>query len=101
MRRLIAGGTPGATGSAATKQRERHRPGERRLRRVPCTDGLCVKRFHGVMVAAYYNEFDPYAAQWLRNLIARGLIAPGDVDDRSIIMPLAHENIFEIRLDCI
>lgn len=34
---------------------------------------------------AYYNEFDPYAAQWLRNLIAAGLIAPGDVDERSIV----------------
>jgi len=33
---------------------------------------------------AYYNEFDPYAAQWLRNLIAAGHIAPGDVDERSI-----------------
>ncbi|MBV7460483.1 MULTISPECIES: DNA cytosine methyltransferase [unclassified Acidovorax] len=33
---------------------------------------------------AYYNEFDKYAAQWLRNLIAAGHIAPGDVDDRSI-----------------
>lgn len=33
---------------------------------------------------AYYNEFDPYAAQWLRNLIDAGLIAPGDVDERSI-----------------
>jgi DNA (cytosine-5)-methyltransferase 1 len=33
---------------------------------------------------AYYNEFDPYAAAWLRNLIAAGLIAPGDVDERSI-----------------
>lgn len=33
---------------------------------------------------SYYNEFDPYAAQWLRNLIAKGLIAPGDVDERSI-----------------
>ena len=33
---------------------------------------------------AYYNEFDPYAAQWLRNLIDAGHIAPGDVDDRSI-----------------
>lgn len=33
---------------------------------------------------AYYNEFDPYAAEWLRNLIAAGHIAPGDVDDRSI-----------------
>ncbi len=35
--------------------------------------------------AAYYNENDPYAAAWLRNLISAGLIAPGDVDDRSII----------------
>lgn len=35
-------------------------------------------------VGAYYNEFDPYAAQWLRNLIAAGHIAPGDVDERSI-----------------
>ena len=33
---------------------------------------------------AYYNEFDPQAAQWLRNLIAAGEIAPGIVDDRSI-----------------
>jgi DNA (cytosine-5)-methyltransferase 1 len=34
---------------------------------------------------AYYNEIDPYAAQWLRNLIAAGHIAPGDVDERSIL----------------
>src|SRR3972149_3445728 len=34
---------------------------------------------------AYYNENDAYAAQWLRNLIAAGHIAPGDVDERSII----------------
>ena len=33
---------------------------------------------------AYYNENDPYAAEWLRNLIAAGLIAEGEVDDRSI-----------------
>ena len=33
---------------------------------------------------AYYNEIDPYAAQWLRNLIAAGHIASGDVDERSI-----------------
>ncbi len=34
---------------------------------------------------AYYNEIDPYAAQWLRNLIEGGHIAPGDVDERSIV----------------
>lgn len=34
---------------------------------------------------SYYNEFDPKAAQWLRNLVARGLIAPGQVDSRSIL----------------
>ncbi len=36
-------------------------------------------------MAAYYNEIDPYAAAWLRNLIAAGHIAPGDVDERSIV----------------
>ena len=35
-------------------------------------------------MTAYYNEIDEYAAQWLRNLIAAGHIAPGDVDTRSI-----------------
>ena len=35
-------------------------------------------------MTAYYNEIDPYAAQWLRNLISAGHIAPGDVDERSI-----------------
>ena len=35
-------------------------------------------------MGAYYNEIDRYAAQWLRNLIAAGHIAPGDVDERSI-----------------
>lgn len=33
---------------------------------------------------AYYNEIDPYAARFLRNLIAAGHIAPGDVDTRDI-----------------
>ncbi len=33
---------------------------------------------------AYYNEIDPYAAQWLRNLMAEGWITKGDVDERSI-----------------
>jgi DNA (cytosine-5)-methyltransferase 1 len=35
-------------------------------------------------VSAYYNENDPKAAAWLRELIKAGLIAPGDVDERSI-----------------
>lgn len=35
-------------------------------------------------MASYYNEHDPYAAQWLRNLIAAGHIAAGDVDERDI-----------------
>lgn len=33
---------------------------------------------------AYYNEIDPATAQWLRNLIEEGYIAPGEVDERSI-----------------
>lgn len=32
----------------------------------------------------FYNEFDPHAAAWLRQLIADGLIPPGVVDQRSI-----------------
>jgi DNA (cytosine-5)-methyltransferase 1 len=36
-------------------------------------------------LVAYYNEIDPYAAQWLRNLIDAGHIAKGDVDERSIV----------------
>jgi len=32
----------------------------------------------------YYNENEPYAADWLRNLIAEGLLPAGDVDERSI-----------------
>jgi DNA (cytosine-5)-methyltransferase 1 len=36
-------------------------------------------------MTAYYNEIDPYAAQWLRNLIAAGHVAPGYVDERSIV----------------
>jgi len=36
------------------------------------------------LMRAYYNEIDPFAAAWLRELIKAGLIAPGDVDERSI-----------------
>ncbi|WP_082172948.1 DNA cytosine methyltransferase [Methylobacterium platani] len=36
-------------------------------------------------IRAYYNEIDPYAAQWLRNLISARLITDGEVDTRSIV----------------
>jgi DNA (cytosine-5)-methyltransferase 1 len=36
------------------------------------------------MSIAYYNEHDDETAAWLRNNIAAGLIAPGEVDTRSI-----------------
>jgi DNA (cytosine-5)-methyltransferase 1 len=36
-------------------------------------------------IRAYYNEHDAYAAQWIRNLIAAGLVMAGDVDERSIV----------------
>ncbi len=35
-------------------------------------------------MTAYYNEIEPYAADWLENLIAAGHIAHGIVDRRSI-----------------
>jgi len=35
-------------------------------------------------MTAYYNEIDPAAAAWLRELIKAGAIAPGDVDERDI-----------------
>jgi DNA (cytosine-5)-methyltransferase 1 len=35
-------------------------------------------------MTAYYSEHDEFAAQWLRNLIAAGHIAPGDVDTRDL-----------------
>lgn len=34
---------------------------------------------------AYYNEIDPFASEWLKALISKGLIANGDVDTRSIV----------------
>jgi DNA (cytosine-5)-methyltransferase 1 len=33
----------------------------------------------------YYNEFEPFAAEWLKELIKDGLIAEGEVDTRSIV----------------
>jgi len=45
-------------------------------------------------MSAYYNEIDPYAAEWLRNLIKQGHIADGVVDDRSI-SDVRPEELFE------
>ncbi len=42
-------------------------------------------------MTAYYNENDPKAAAWLRELIRQGHIAPGDVDERSIEDVLPNE----------
>src|SRR6478609_7283260 len=42
-------------------------------------------------VMNYYNEFDPKAASWLRELISQGLIPYGDVDQRSITDVQPHE----------
>ena len=36
-------------------------------------------------MTSYYNEIEPYAAEWLRNLIKAGHIPHGEVDTRSII----------------
>lgn len=60
--------------------------------------GDCVKERHQVALfnkatpapLAFYNEIDPFAAEWLRQLIREGHIAPGVVDERSIedILPV-------------
>lgn len=39
---------------------------------------------NGLRPMSYYNEIDPFAAEWLRNLISAGAIAKGLVDERSI-----------------
>ncbi len=39
------------------------------------------------MPMAYYNENDSRMAAWLRELIAAGLIAAGDVDERINLYP--------------
>ena len=36
-------------------------------------------------MAVYYNDADPAACAWLRELIAAGLLPDGDVDERSIL----------------
>ena len=46
--------------------------------------GVCVIRStlaetEGCDMSAYYNEIDPFAAQWLRELIKAGHIAEGSL----------------------
>jgi DNA (cytosine-5)-methyltransferase 1 len=36
-------------------------------------------------VAVYYNEIEPFAAAWLRELMSKGLLPEGEVDERSIV----------------
>lgn len=36
------------------------------------------------MIGAFYNEWERYPAQWIRNLAAAGHVADGTVDERSI-----------------
>jgi DNA (cytosine-5)-methyltransferase 1 len=40
--------------------------------------------YGGGKVKAYYNEIDPFAAEWLQKLMDAGHIAPGIIDTRSI-----------------
>lgn len=53
-----------------------------------------------MLVSAYYNEHDEFAAQWLRNLIAEKHIAPGDVDTRDLwdVKPDDIENYTQVHL---
>lgn len=57
---------------------------ERRVRRASRKDRR-VDAFEGLALNALYNEIDPFAASWLRELIRRNDIAPGVVDETSIV----------------
>src|SRR5690606_11147432 len=39
----------------------------------------------GAYMRVYYNEIDGYACSWISNLMDAGHIAPGRIDDRSIV----------------
>lgn len=78
------------------------KPDPRGSRRVPearrretCASGIlrlqetgrghaCGRGAREAGVSAFYNERDPFAAAWLRELMAAGHIAPGVVDERPI-----------------
>lgn len=42
-------------------------------------------------MAAYYSEKDPFSAAWLRVLIEKNIIAPGEVDERDIKLVTAED----------
>jgi len=50
---------------------------------VPVRQGL-TGREDAPKTGTYYNEWDPFAAQWLRNLAAAGEVSAGIVDETSI-----------------
>jgi len=68
------------------------RVGANAIGKIPLARMRWVRMAEGVM-KAYYNEIDPHAAAWLRELIKAGHIADGDVDERSI------EDVFPFDLD--
>jgi DNA (cytosine-5)-methyltransferase 1 len=42
-------------------------------------------------VSAYYNEHDKFNVEWLKHLMAAGVIAPGEIDGRDIQQVRAEE----------
>ena len=75
-----------------TEDRERHHAagGAPDALARASTEGRCGPAV-GTSAVTYYNEIDPHAAQWLRNLIAGGHIPAGWVDTRSIVDVSPHE----------
>src|SRR3990167_6528499 len=82
--RATVAGTPRRIAAHHVSRAPDHPGTLRACARHPAHDGGRSGEIRPVNSAAYYNEIDPYAAQWLRNLIAAGHIAPGIVDERSI-----------------
>jgi DNA (cytosine-5)-methyltransferase 1 len=53
-------------------------------------------------VSAWYNEIDPYCAEWLRQLMKLRLIAEGEVDERSYgnaIVPQVAKTFIEAYIE--
>jgi len=65
---------------AVAKKAAKKAPAKKAAKKAP------AKKSSGkrICMTAYYNEIDPKAAATLRELIKAGVIAPGEVDERSI-----------------